>query len=195
MTTPPPQQQTQRERILEAAYRLVASHGMARTTVEDVAKAAGVSRPTIYRHFPGGKDGLFGEVVAWEAARFIDELTHAIAAHTDVHDILEELIVVGAERIEAHQVLQKVLQTEPERLLPLLVLQSDRLIAAVRSFVESAGVSDDDAADYIARMVLSFLGAPGGWNLADRNEVGRLVRTQLLAGVAGRTGVAATGEE
>jgi AcrR family transcriptional regulator len=185
---------TQRERILEAAYRLVAEQGMARTTIEDVAKDAGVSRPTIYRHFPGGKDGLFAEVVAWEAARFIDELTHAIAARTELAAILEELIVVGAERIEAHQVLQKVLQTEPERLLPLLVLQSDRLIAAVRSFVESAGVRDDEAADYIARMVLSFLGAPGAWDLTDREEVGRLVRTQLLAGVAGTTGVAGAGE-
>lgn len=180
MTTHP---QPQRERILEAAYHRIAQDGMAKTTVEDVARDANVSRPTVYRHFPGGKDGLFAEVVAWEAERFIDELTHAIAAHTDLAGILEELLVVGAERINAHQVLQKVLQTEPERLLPLLILQSDRLITAVRRFVLAAGVEDDEAADYVARMVLSVMGAPGAWDLADRAQVARLVRTQLVAGV------------
>jgi len=174
---------TQRERILQAAYLRIAQDGMGKTTVEDVARDANVSRPTVYRHFPGGKDALFAEVVAWEAERFIDELTHAVAPHTHLADILEELIVVGAERINAHQVLQKVLQTEPERLLPLLVFQSDRLITAVRRFVESAGVHQDEAADYIARMVLSVMGAPGAWDLADRSQVAQLVRTQLLARV------------
>lgn len=176
---------SQRERILEAAYRRIAEDGMAKTTVEDVAKDANVSRPTVYRHFPGGKDALFAEVVAWESARFIDELTHAIAPHTRLADMLEELIVVGAERVQAHQVLQKVLQTEPERLLPLLILQSDRLIDAVRTFVAASAMPqvDSERADYIARMVLSFFGAAGAWDLADRAEVGHIVRTQLLAGV------------
>ena len=35
------------------------------------------------------KDALFAEVVAWESARFIDELTHAIAPHTRLADMLE----------------------------------------------------------------------------------------------------------
>ncbi len=173
MTQPTPPTKTQRERILEAAYRRVAQDGMARSTVEDIAKDANVSRPTVYRHFPGGKDALFAEVVAWEAEHFIDELTHAIAPHTDIDDILEELLVVGAERIQGHMVLQKVLQTEPERLVPILLTQSNRIIAALRSFVGS---------DYVARMILSLIGAPGGWDLADREQVARLVRTQLHPG-------------
>ena len=173
---------SQRERILEAAYRRVAQDGMARTTMEDVARDANVSRPTLYRQFPGGKDALFAEVVAWEAARFIDELTRAVAGHTGLADVLEELVVVGAQRIEEHSVLQKILHTEPERLLPILVLQGDLLIAAVRRFVHSAGV-DEERADYIARLFLSLLGAPGCWDLTDRAQVARLVRTQMLAGV------------
>jgi AcrR family transcriptional regulator len=176
---------SQRERILEAAYRCIASVGMARTTIEDVAREANVSRPTVYRQFPGGKDALFRDVVAWEAARFIDELTHAIAPHEHLADILEELVVVGAQRIEAHTVLQQVLETEPERLVPILVLQSDLLIAAVRPFVRAAlpPTAPDDAADYVARMLLSVVASPGSWDLADRADVQRFVRRQLLAGV------------
>ena len=53
-----------RERILEATYACVARYGLGKTTVEDAAREAGVSRATVYRHFPGGKDQLVAEV--WE---------------------------------------------------------------------------------------------------------------------------------
>ena len=37
---------TVRDRLLEATYNCVANYGMAKTTVEDVVKASGVSRAT-----------------------------------------------------------------------------------------------------------------------------------------------------
>jgi hypothetical protein len=39
------------------------------------------------------------------------------------------------------------------------------------------------AADHLGRLFLSYLGSEGQWDLADRAEVDRLVRTQFLAGV------------
>ena len=45
-----------RRRVLEGAYECIARRGMAKTTVDDVAAASGVSRATIYRLFPGGKE-------------------------------------------------------------------------------------------------------------------------------------------
>ena len=45
-----------RLRVLEGAYECIARRGMAKTTVDDVAAASGISRATIYRIFPGGKD-------------------------------------------------------------------------------------------------------------------------------------------
>ncbi len=43
-----------RERLLQATYDCVARWGLAKTTVEDAAREAGVSRATVYRYFPGG---------------------------------------------------------------------------------------------------------------------------------------------
>ena len=43
-----------RERLLQATYACVARWGLAKTTVEDAAREAGVSRATVYRYFPGG---------------------------------------------------------------------------------------------------------------------------------------------
>ena len=41
--------------------------------------------------------------------------------------------------------------------------------------------------DHIARLVLSFIGTPGRWDLTDRAQVAELVRTELLAGVTDDT--------
>jgi AcrR family transcriptional regulator len=45
-------QEATRRRIVEAAIALHARHGLAATTVTDIADLAGVGRQTIYRHFP-----------------------------------------------------------------------------------------------------------------------------------------------
>ena len=61
-----------RTRTLDAAERLFFSDGIAVTGVDAVAREAGVSVVTLYKHF-GSKDGLVGAVLsrrldAWDAA-------------------------------------------------------------------------------------------------------------------------------
>ena len=48
-----------RQRIVEAAAALHGSLGPARTTISGVAEAAGVTRVTVYRHFPD-EEALYG---------------------------------------------------------------------------------------------------------------------------------------
>ena len=40
-----------------------------------------------------------------------------------------------------------------------------------------------EAADFLARMVLSYMTAPGRWDLDDPDQVARLVRAELLGGI------------
>lgn len=174
--------------MLAAAYTCIARSGLAKTTVDDVAREAGLSRPTVYRHFPGGKDAILRETVAWEATRFLSTITRAVAGIGDLPGMLEELIVTAGEEVEGHAVLQKVLQTEPERLLPLLVTGISGLIAVLKPLVLlamqrsqiRADVDADFAADYIARLVLSVVGSPGGIDRADRGAVRSFVDVELL---------------
>lgn len=183
-----------RERLLEAAYACVARYGLAKTTMEDVARESRMSRASVYRYFPSGKDQLVREVVAWETARFFDRLTRAVAHHVDLAELLEETLMFAHRAVEEHAVLQKILETEPERLLPVLTTESSRLLALVKQFLVLAmtrapirsDVDADAAADYVARMVLSYIGGQGSWDLSDRAAVRELVRTQLLAGLLER---------
>jgi len=185
--------QDQRERILEATYACVARYGLGKTKVEDVVREAKLSRATIYRYFPGGKDQLMSEVIAWEMTRFFVRLADAVAAAPDFSHLLEEGLVFAHRAIEEHDVLQKVLETEPERLLPQLTVATHSILRAVSAFLEPRLAAEADrlrpgmtparAAEYLARMILSFIGQQGRWDLTDREQVRQLVRTELLAGV------------
>jgi len=187
-----------RERILQATYECVARHGLAKTTIEDAARQAKLSRATVYRYFPGGRDQLLNDVIAWETGRFFLRLAEAVHGVETFPELLEEALLFAHRAVEQHAVLQKILQTEPERLLPTLTIESERIRPLISAFLvpylerqwqgRPSTMASDAATDYVARMVLSFIGAPGRWDLADRSQVRTLVETELLAGVlaAGR---------
>lgn len=186
---------TARERLLEAAYACVARFGLGKTTIDDVAKVSGLSRASIYRQFPGGRDQLMREVVAWETGRFFGRLAEAIAGAPDFATLLEEALVFAHRAVQEHAVLQKVLVTEPERLLPLITVQADRILHFITGFLvpylereERAGrlregIDTERAADYVGRLLLSYVNAQGAWDLTDREQVRLLVREEVLAGV------------
>jgi AcrR family transcriptional regulator len=184
-----------RERLLEATYACVARFGLGKTTVDDVVKESGISRATIYRHFPGGRDELMREVVGWELGRFFGRLAEAIAGAPDFSSLVQEALLFAHRAVAEHAVLQKILVTEPERLLPLLTTGANRILHFITGFLVPylererdagrlrAGLDIDDAADYVARMLLSFINAPGSWDLDDPEQVRRLVDTEVLGGV------------
>ena len=58
-----PRDPRRREAILSAAIALVAEVGYDRVTVDALAARAGVSKPTIYRRWPGGKPEIVVEAI------------------------------------------------------------------------------------------------------------------------------------
>jgi AcrR family transcriptional regulator len=184
-----------RERLLEATYECVARFGLAKTTVEDVVKESGVSRATVYRVFPGGKDELLREVVAWEMGRFFGALAEAVAGAPDFASLVEEGLVFAHRSVREHALLQTMLVTEPERLLPLLTTEQERPLEFVTAFLlpylerEEAqgrlrpGTDLQSSSAFVARMLLSLTGSPGRWDLDDPADVRAVVRGELLAGI------------
>src|SRR5437667_130361 len=86
---------------------------------------------------------------------------------------------------------ERILEAAPDRLLPQLTVQSERILVFIRRFLQPylererlrPGVDPAEAADYVSRMLLSFTASPGRWDLTDRAQVAELVRTELVAGI------------
>jgi len=184
-----------RERVLAGAYDCVARFGMNKTTVDDVAKASGISRATIYRLFPGGRDQLLRETVGWEMNRFFARLAEAVDGAPDFATLIEQALTFAHQAVNDHDVLQKVLVTEPDVLLPLMTIEQHRVLRYITAYLrpllvrEAAagrlrdGLDVDAAADFVARMALSIMASPGPVDLTDPVQVRELVRDQLLAGI------------
>ncbi|MGH9047206.1 MAG: TetR/AcrR family transcriptional regulator, partial [Acidimicrobiales bacterium] len=82
---------SQRIRIVDATLACVATQGVSKTTLDDISEAAGLSRATVYRAFPGGRDAIFAATVETELARLFSHLAVSMGEAKD----LEEVLVAG----------------------------------------------------------------------------------------------------
>jgi len=185
-----------RQRIVEATYTCVARWGLAKTTVEDAAREAGLSRATVYRYFPGGREELINAVVSWQYQAFFIRLYEEVSGATSIEEVLERGLPFARRSLVEHEVLQMVLRTEPDVLLPKLTVESNRTFGMISSFLEpylrehglAQGVDVHEAADFLARMILSHIATPGRWDFDDPAQVSQLVRAEMLAGATGIPG-------
>ncbi len=180
-----------RTRILAAAVACVERSGLSRTSLEDVAQEAGLSRATVYRYFEGGRDQLVEDAVGWEVANYLTRLQQATDPEPGLEAKLVKGLLFGHQAIDDHVLLQRLLSTERDALLPslhsILPVMETLIRAAIRTELDEApvrpGLDLDDAADYLTGLFVSYLGSAGGWDLTDADAVRRLVRTQFLAGI------------
>src|ERR1700741_4620352 len=126
---------TLRDRLLAATFPGVARFGLAKTTIEDVVKESGLSRATIYRQCPGGRDELLLETVGWELANYFNALADHVRDAPDLEQLLERGLVYARRSVTEHVVLRKILDTDPERLLPLLPVESPRTLPFIAAFL------------------------------------------------------------
>ena len=180
-----------RTRILAATVTCLGRYGIAKTTVDDVAREAGLARATVYRHFPRGKDQVIAEGVTWAVTQFFTALAESVSDAEDFATLMEQALLHAHRAVDEHEVLQKVLETEPERLLPHLTQSAPQVQAALAVYLSNRlvgeklrpGVDPVEAGGWLARMGLSFIVSEGGWALTDRAAVRRLVREELLVAV------------
>ena len=85
---PPASEAEARQRIVEATAGCLDRHGVAKTTLSDVAAELGVTRQTVYRHF-----ARISDIIAEVAARGADAFGDRLLAHLrDVTDPVEAVI-------------------------------------------------------------------------------------------------------
>jgi TetR/AcrR family transcriptional repressor of uid operon len=108
-----------RDTILESAGAVFAQHGFKKTSIDDIAKRAGVAKGTVYLASPSKKD-LFYEVLLRELREWNGE----VAKHIDPRTPADELLLACAERgvrsLDDRPLVRGLLLGEMDHLLPEL---------------------------------------------------------------------------
>ena len=141
-----------RQSVIDAAASLFMAHGYGAVSMDAVARAAGVSKATLYAHF-SSKDQLFATIVG-EACRERIGLGELLPA--DVSDLREALTAFGA------RLLRFFLEERPLALYRVVTAESTRFPELGRAFYESGPEA--------------LLGTFGAW-LAEQATAGSLAVT------------------
>ncbi|AXB41186.1 TetR/AcrR family transcriptional regulator [Amycolatopsis albispora] len=160
-----------RARVLDAAYEQFCRLGIQRSTMEDVARRAGVSRITVYRRF-ATKDALVEQVVRREFRRYFDRFLVEIEQAETAADRVVLGFVSSLRAIRGNPLIGGLMAAEPDLLVPSMVSDGGRTLATVRQFVAgqlrreqragtvAAGLDADLVAELMVRVSASFLAIP-----------------------------------
>src|SRR5271169_1376489 len=85
-----------RERILAAAERCIARHGIRKTTMDDVASEVGLSRPSVYRYF-ADRDDLLIELITRHGRALLDRARKSISRQGSLADQIVEAVLYSAD--------------------------------------------------------------------------------------------------
>ena len=178
------------DRVTAAALDQFADFGIRRSTIDDVARRAGVSRVSVFRRV-ASKQGLVEIVIAREIRRGMSELDAAWDGGQSLEDRLVRGFSFAVRYVSGHPLFDRLLRSEPEFLLPLLTVDGGPVLALYRSLIadrlrveiragRAATADVDVAAEVIARLALSLLlTRQGAITLDDNDSVLALVRLVL----------------
>jgi TetR/AcrR family transcriptional regulator, repressor for uid operon len=160
-----------RARILDAAFAQFCRMGIQRSTMEDVARRAGVSRITVYRRF-ATKDVLVEHVVRREFRRYFDQFLVDIEQARTVADRVVLGFVSSLRAIRGNPLIGGLIDVEPDLLVSSMIGDGGQTLATVQQFVagqlrreQRAGTVSPDldvdlAAELMVRVSASFLVIP-----------------------------------
>ena len=176
-------------RILDAAKSCCERWGMEKVTVDDIASASGVSRATLYRLFPGGKDVMFDALHARERAEFFDTLTGEIDDTEDFEDLVVDLVVTATRELRNDSHLAAMLASEPGAVLSELTVDglpqiirvaNDELGPILKPFLDPQFA--EPLIDLLVRITISYFLAPSPHvDLGDTESARAFLRPGLAA--------------
>lgn len=129
-------------RILDTAMEVFAEYGFKRSTMEVVARRAGLSRITIYRRFQD-KDALVHAVILRESRNSLQAIIQEISSLKTIEDRFVRGFVSTVSMARRHPLLSKLISGEHEIVLP-------------RSVSLSASQAIDLGRDYMAAIIIDL---------------------------------------
>jgi len=160
-----------RTRLLDAAYEQFCRMGIQRSSMEDVARRAGLSRITLYRRF-ATKDELVEQVMLREFRRYFDRFLVDIQQAESAADRVVLGFVSSLRAIRGNPMIGGLISAEPNLVAGSMIGDDGLMLATVRQFLaaqlrqeqRAGNVSSDLDTDLVAEMMVrisaSFLAIP-----------------------------------
>lgn len=176
--------------LIDAAEMCFQRFGVEKTTIEDVAAAANVSRATVYRYF-ADRDELILGVVLREAERFLNRMSTRVNRASNFADGLVDFAAYTLRAVRSDPNLALLFAPEMAGVTTSLAGASEALFnmvteflrpyfeAAERSGLLRQGIDLDDAAEWTLRTILSLLTVDGP-RPRNESQVKELLRTFLV---------------
>lgn len=178
-------------RVLDAVVACAARWGIDKTTVDDVAREAGVSRATVYRLFPGGKPAMMRMATDREAVVLLGDAMERITARVSLADAIAEMICAGHDTLRSQTVLAFMREHEPaklrlffsfERMDSLLEIAADVVSPSLERYLSSE--ESRVVVIWVARLVVShFVQPDASVDLSDPADARHLTESHILPGL------------
>ena len=168
-----------RRRITEAAVELHSTIGPARTTVAEIARRAGVSRVTVYNHFPTDDDLLAACSSHW-AERHPPPDTGAWAAITDADERLRTALAELYDWYEANATMLENAARDAALVPALAAVRAQRTEPALAAMLEllATGATEDRRSLVAVALELRT------WQALARRELSPRAAAELMARAA-----------
>lgn len=185
----------QADLVLDAAHACLLRWGISKTTIDDIVEASGISRATIYRLFPGGRDVLFEALRVREQGQFFAALAAAVETVTQdplvsIDQVIAATVAAATQGMRTDESLLALMANEPGACtlgeltmegFPRIVRTARTSLSPVlRQFVPPA--TADRLIDVFVRLTISYFLAPADdLDLGDIEQARRFVRPIVAA--------------
>ena len=174
--------------MLEAVKACCERWGIDKVNVDDIARRSGVSRATLYRIFPGGRDVIFEAHRVYELDRFFTTLLGHIEGATSLEELLVSTVTCATRELRNDDHLALMLASEPGAVLGELTVEGlPRIIRIASLFLcplVEAYLPKPEATrlvELLSRLVISYFLAPSEHvDLGDPESARRFLRTYIL---------------
>lgn len=149
------------DRILDAAEDMFTRQDAATVGMNEIARAAGCSRATVYRYFEN-RDALYTAYVHREAYRVFSEMGKRIAGIADPRERLLEGVVASLRSVRESPALSSWFASARRPIGGEMAERSEVIKALTEAFLGSLGIDDvERRARWLVRVMISLLVFPG----------------------------------
>jgi len=175
-------------RLCVAALECLKRSGLEKATMSDIAKEAGVARPTLYKHFKS-KIEIFFAAIDMVAFTFTQSVVEHAQHFATVEERIVETIIYVVKELPQHRYLSLVLDNECAAALKARAFSDDatlvfsKMVAGplveIQPDLEDQGI---EIAEVMSRFAISIILFPSRYS-TDFEGLRRLIQKRVLPGL------------